>query len=193
MEAGLQLAGRATCGLAGQRPLRQSRARPQDRRAGLRVADRRGSRPALRPASCSPPPEIRALRELPRSRQPLVKEQTASANRIQRLIARGHSKLGQVASNALGGRGRLRLRALAEGAPDGAQLAAAGARRIPKRPTAAHSSGAWHRARASTAHWARAVIAASCSSIMASRGARATTSWAATILRAVRSRGNANS
>lgn len=80
-------------------------------------------RHGLLTASFIPPPEIRELRELTRYRQTLVKEQSAVANRIQRLIESGNIKLGQVASNALGVSGRLMLRALSEGETDGAQLA----------------------------------------------------------------------
>ncbi|MBI3303683.1 MAG: transposase, partial [Deltaproteobacteria bacterium] len=49
-----------------------------------------------------PPPPIRALRELTRYRDSLVREQTALANRIQKLIESANSKLGQVASEKRG-------------------------------------------------------------------------------------------
>jgi transposase len=69
-------------------------------------------------ASFIPPLEIRELRELTRYRLTLVKEHTAVANRIQKLIESANIKLGQVATDVLGVSGRLMLRALAEGEED---------------------------------------------------------------------------
>ncbi len=66
-------------------------------------------------ASFIPPLEIRELRELTRYRQTLVKEHTAVANRIQKLIESANIKLGQVATDVLGVSGRLMLHALAAG------------------------------------------------------------------------------
>jgi transposase len=51
-----------------------------------------------------------------------VREQTALANRIQKLSESANIKLGQVASDALGASGKLMLRALAEGKTDAEQL-----------------------------------------------------------------------
>jgi transposase len=72
-------------------------------------------RHGLLKASFIPPLEIRELRELTRYRQTLVKEHTALANRIQKLIESANIKLGQVATDVLGTSGRLMLRALADG------------------------------------------------------------------------------
>jgi len=69
-----------------------------------------------------PPLPIRELRELTRYRESLVREQTALANRIQKLIESANIKLGQVASDALGVSGKLRLRALAAGETDAEKL-----------------------------------------------------------------------
>lgn len=80
-------------------------------------------RHGLLKASFIPPPEIRALRELTRYRQSLVKEHTAVANRIQKVLESANIKLGQVASDVLGLSGRLMLRALADGEQDAEQLA----------------------------------------------------------------------
>jgi transposase len=66
--------------------------------------------------------EIRELRELTRYRQTLVKEHTAVANRIQKLIESANIKLGQVATDVFGVSGRLMLRALADGEDDGEKL-----------------------------------------------------------------------
>src|SRR5215204_3273491 len=74
-------------------------------------------------ASFIPPPHIRELRGLTRYRQTLVKEQTALANRVQKLIESANIKLGQVATDVLGVSGRLILRALAEGETDATRLA----------------------------------------------------------------------
>lgn len=70
-----------------------------------------------------PPPEIRELRELTRYRQSLVGEQSAVANRIQKVIESANLKLAQVASDALGTSGRAILWALARGETDPVKLA----------------------------------------------------------------------
>lgn len=75
-------------------------------------------RHGLLKASFIPPLEIRELRELTRYRQTLVKEHTALANRIQKLIESANIKLGQVATDVLGTSGRQMLRALADGEKD---------------------------------------------------------------------------
>ncbi|MGB8510200.1 MAG: IS110 family transposase [Pyrinomonadaceae bacterium] len=72
-------------------------------------------RHGLLKASFIPPLEIRELRELTRYRQTLIKEHTALANRIQKLIESANIKLGQVATDVLGASGRQMLRALADG------------------------------------------------------------------------------
>ena len=74
-------------------------------------------------ASFIPPREIRELRELTRYRQTLLREHTAVANRLQKLLESGNIKLGQVASDVLGLSGRLMLHALAEGEQDARKLA----------------------------------------------------------------------
>src|SRR5881398_2772909 len=79
-------------------------------------------RHGLLKASFIPPPEIRELRELTRYRESLVREQTALANRIQKLIESANIKLGQVASDALGVSGKLMLRALAAGETDAEKM-----------------------------------------------------------------------
>ena len=81
-------------------------------------------------ASFIPPPEIRELRELTRYRESLVREQSAVANRIQKVIESGNIKLGQVASDALGASGRKMLWALARGETDPAKLAALAQRQL---------------------------------------------------------------
>src|SRR5262249_7408603 len=88
----------------------------------------------LRP-SFIPPPEIRELRELTRYRESLVREQTAVANRIQKVIEGANIKLGQVASDALGVSGRAILWALARGETDPVRLAGLAQRKLKeKRP-----------------------------------------------------------
>lgn len=69
-----------------------------------------------------PPLPIREVRDLTRYRESVVREQTALANRIQKLIESANIKLGQVASDALGGSGKAMLRALAAGETDAEQM-----------------------------------------------------------------------
>lgn len=75
-------------------------------------------RHGLLKASFIPPLHIRELRELTRYRQTLIKEHTALANRIQKLIESANIKLAQVATDVLGTSGRQMLRALADGEED---------------------------------------------------------------------------
>jgi transposase len=77
-----------------------------------------------------PPLEIRELRELTRYRESLVREQTAVANRIQKVIESANLKLGQVASDALGVSGRSILWALARGETDPVKLASLAQRKL---------------------------------------------------------------
>jgi transposase len=72
-------------------------------------------RHGLLKASFIPPRHIRDLRELTRHRSSVLRDQSAVANRIQKVIESGNIKLGQVASDALGVSGRAMLRALAAG------------------------------------------------------------------------------
>jgi transposase len=87
-------------------------------------------RHGLLKASFIPPPEIRELRELTRYRESLVREQSAVANRIQKLIESGNIKLGQVASDALGASGRAMLWGLARGETDPVKLASLAQRQL---------------------------------------------------------------
>lgn len=92
-------------------------------------------RHGLLKASFIPPLEIRELRELTRYRESLVREQSAVANRIQKVAESGNIKLGQVASDALGASGRTILWALVRGENDPVKLAALANRRFEeKRP-----------------------------------------------------------
>ena len=79
-------------------------------------------RHGLLKASFISPRPIRELRELTRYRESLVREQTALANRMQKLIESANLKLGQVASAAVGVRGKRRLRAVAAGETDAEKL-----------------------------------------------------------------------
>jgi transposase len=87
-----------------------------DARDSAWLADR--LRHGLLKASGIPPRHIRDLRALTRSRQSVLRDQSAVANRIQKVIESGNMKLGQVASDALGVSGRAMLRALAAGETD---------------------------------------------------------------------------
>jgi transposase len=82
-----------------------------------------------------PPPVIRELRELTRYRESLVRERSAVANRIQKVIESANIKLAQVVSDALGVSGRAILWALARGETDPVKLALLAQRRLEqKRP-----------------------------------------------------------
>ncbi|MCA1617138.1 MAG: IS110 family transposase [Acidobacteria bacterium] len=87
-------------------------------------------RHGLLKASFIPPLHIREVRELTRYRESLVREQTALANRIQKLIESGNIKLGQVVSDALGVSGKQMLRALAEGETDAEKMSEMARRRM---------------------------------------------------------------
>jgi transposase len=115
------LASLLTVILVNARPIKAVPGRKTDARDCEWLADLLGH--GLLKASFIPPLEIREGRELVRYRQTVVTEQTAVANRIQKLMESANSKLGQVASDVLGLRGRLRLRAWAEGEQDVTQLA----------------------------------------------------------------------
>jgi transposase len=80
-------------------------------------------RHGLLKGSFIPPLPIRELRELTRYRQGLIRDQTALANRIQKVLEMGNVKLGQVATDVLGVSGRRMLRALVAGVTNGEQLA----------------------------------------------------------------------
>ena len=79
-------------------------------------------RHGLLKASFIPPLGIRELRELTRYRESVVRERTALANRIQKLIESGNIKLGQVITDALGVSGKQMLRALAAGEQDAVKM-----------------------------------------------------------------------
>jgi transposase len=85
-------------------------------------------------ASFIPPVEIRELRELTRYRESLVREQSAVANRIQKVIESGNIKLASVVSDPLGVSGRRILRALAEGETDPVKLANLADPRLREKP-----------------------------------------------------------
>jgi transposase len=90
-------------------------------------------RHGLLKASFIPPLQIRELRELTRYRESLVREQTALANRIQKLIESSNIKLGQVISEALGVSGKQMLRALAEGEQDAVKMSHLARRRMKRK------------------------------------------------------------
>lgn len=90
-------------------------------------------RHGLLKASFIPPLQIRELRELTRYRESLVREQTALANRIQKLIESGNIKLAQVVSDALGVSGKQMLRALAAGETDVERMSELARRRMKRK------------------------------------------------------------
>ena len=70
-----------------------------------------------------PEPEIRELRDLTRQRTELVRDQTAVANRIQKVLEDANIKLGDVASDVLGVSGRAMIGAIIDGQDDPERLA----------------------------------------------------------------------
>ena len=92
------------------------------------------SRHGLLKPSFIPPRPIRELRELTRYRESLVREQTALANRIQKLSERANLKLSQVASDALGVSGKAMLRAVATGETDAEKMSHLARRTLKRKP-----------------------------------------------------------
>jgi transposase len=80
-------------------------------------------RHGLLTASFLPPPPIRMLRDLTRYRKSLVELRTQAINRIHKVLETANLKLGAVASNVVGVRGRRMLRAIEQGESDPAILA----------------------------------------------------------------------
>jgi transposase len=81
-------------------------------------------------ASFIPPARQRELRDLTRQRSQLGAEQTAVANRIQKVLEDANVKLGSVASDILGVSGRAMLDALVAGQEDPEALADLARRRM---------------------------------------------------------------
>lgn len=81
-------------------------------------------------ASFIPPARQRELRDLTRQRSQLGAEQTAVANRIQKVLEDANVKLGSVASDVLGVSGRAMLDALVAGQEDPEALADLARRRM---------------------------------------------------------------
>lgn len=75
------------------------------------------------PASFIPPREIRELRELTRYRSMLVREQSTTKNRLQKILESGNIKLKQVASDVVGASGTAMIEALLEGETDTQKMA----------------------------------------------------------------------
>jgi transposase len=70
-----------------------------------------------------PPPKTRELRDLTRQRTQIVRDHSAVANRIQKVLEDANIKLASVASDVLGVSGRAMIRALIDGQNDPDRLA----------------------------------------------------------------------
>jgi len=70
-----------------------------------------------------PPPPIRVLRDLTRSRKNLVEHRTQEINRVHKVLETANIKLGSVASNVVGVSGRRMLEAIKQGESDPQVLA----------------------------------------------------------------------
>jgi hypothetical protein len=77
--------GEQLCDAVGQRPARQGRAGPENRHPRL-PGDAQLLEPGLLRASFVPPAPLRELRELTRSRRPLIPEHAREVNRIQKVL-----------------------------------------------------------------------------------------------------------
>ena len=77
-----------------------------------------------------PPPAIRELRDLTRTRAQIVSEKTSVANRIHKLLEDANIKLGSVASDILGVSGRDMLESMVRGEEDPEVLADLARRRL---------------------------------------------------------------
>ncbi len=87
-------------------------------------------RHGLLKASFIPPARQRELRDLTRQRAQLTGEQTAVANRIQKVLEDANIKLASVASDVLGVSGRAMLEAIVAGEEDPGRLADLAVRRL---------------------------------------------------------------
>ncbi len=86
-------------------------------------------------ASFIPPPEIRDLRDLVRTRTTLIRDRSRHVNRIHKVLETANIKLGSVVSDIMGVSGRAMLRAMTRGESDPATLAELAKGRLrPKRP-----------------------------------------------------------
>jgi transposase len=101
--------------------------------------------------SCVPPPAIRALRDLTRTRVSLVQTRTQAKNRVYKLLEDTNIKLASVVSDVLGKSGRRMLAALIAGERDAAQLSALALgtlrRKIPQLEVALEGQFTAHHAR----------------------------------------------
>ena len=71
-----------------------------------------------------PPPAIRALRDLTRTRVALVETRTQAKNRVSKILEDTNIKVAHVVSDVFGASGRRRLAALLAGERDPQKLAA---------------------------------------------------------------------
>jgi transposase len=123
-----------TCGLRVQlvnsRHARQLAGRPKTDRLDAQWIARLAEMGLLRP-SFVPPPEIRALRDLARARQQLVRDRTREWQRLEKLLEGALVKLSSVVSSlARTKTARLILEALAAGESDPGTLAALAAAHV---------------------------------------------------------------
>jgi len=82
-----------------------------------------------------PPPEIRVLRDLVRTRTTLRQDRSRQVNRIAKILEDANIKLGSVASDILGVSGRAMLDALVAGETDAAALAGLAVGRLRSKKT----------------------------------------------------------
>jgi transposase len=107
--------------LVNPQPMRAVPWRKTDVKDAEWLADRL-ARSLLRP-SCIPPAQVRALRELTRSRPALVQARTQEINRVHQRLELGNIKLAAVATDVPGKSGRAMLDGLVAGDHDAQALA----------------------------------------------------------------------
>jgi transposase len=108
--------------LAKRRDMRQRPGKKTDKRDATWRAERLAH--GLSTPSCVPPPKMRALRALPRTRVSLVPMRTQAQNRVDKRLEDTNITLARVGADVCGQSGRRMWEALVAGARDPAKLSA---------------------------------------------------------------------
>jgi transposase len=135
--------------LANSRDVRQRPGKKTDKSDATWMADLLAH--GLITPSFVPPPQIRAFRDLTRTRVSLVQRRTQAKNRVYQMLEDTNIKLASVVSDVFGQSGRRRLDALVAGARDPAKLSARALgtlrRKMPQREVALEGQCPAHHAR----------------------------------------------
>jgi transposase len=135
--------------VANSRDVRQRPGKKTDKRDAAWIAELLAH--GLITPSFVPPPQIRALRDLTRTRVSLVQMRTQAKNRVYKMLEDTNIKLATVVSDVFGTSGRRMLDALVAGERDPATLSALALgtlrRKIPQLEVALHGQFTEHHAR----------------------------------------------